>query len=217
MTILKKEELTHLQNDYASNFYFVIEEVLDDSECLELVDLLIEHGKVRDTSLYDEDGSVDENKESNALSSSTWLYDHEESGNSKMKEYLEGFHDLMNDLNSHTYKFDFNGISPLVSLNVMQVDGGISFHRDMASGLTSTIKLVAIIGLNDDYEGGDFVVFGDAEKSATADNANEGVTRIRIPKGGCVIIPAHVIHAVDKVESGIRQTAVMSLEGAPFK
>lgn len=217
MTILKKDELVSLQNDYASNFHFVIEEVLDDEECEELVNLITENGVTRDTSLYDEDGSVDENKERNALSSSTWLYDHEESGNAKMKEYLEGFHDLMSDLNDQTYKFEFSGISPLVSLNVMQVDGGISFHRDMASGLTSTIKLVAIIGLNDEYTGGDFVIFGESEKSATADNANEGIKRIRVPKGGCVIIPAHIIHAVDKVQSGIRQTVVMSLEGAPFK
>lgn len=72
-------------------------------------------------------------------------------------------------------------------------------------------KTVVVVGLSDpaDYEGGELELFVPAPSGHQGDGAAAGIT-IKVPAGGAISYPAHLVHGVRPVTQGERYVATAS-------
>ena len=115
--------------------------------------------------------------------------------------------------NENFYRFDLTGYS-VFQFGVYDADKGghYGLHMDTYIGANSLKngqqrKLSLSILLNDDFEGGEFVI-------TTGGNKEEA---IKLDPGMAVIFPSFIVHGVKKVTKGVRKSLVVWVQGPPFK
>lgn len=115
--------------------------------------------------------------------------------------------------NDNFYRFDLTGYS-FFQFGVYDADKGghYGLHVDTYIGSNSLRngmqrKLSLSILLNDDFEGGDFVVSLNGKKEDP----------IKMEAGMAVIFPSFILHGVNKVTKGSRKSLVVWVHGPPFK
>jgi PKHD-type hydroxylase len=120
---------------------------------------------------------------------------------------------VINWANENFYKFDLTGYS-FFQFGVYDADKGgyYGLHMDTYIGANSLNngqqrKLSLSILLNDDFEGGEFVITKGGNKEET----------IKLDPGMAVIFPSFIVHGVKKVTKGVRKSLVVWVEGPPFK
>ena len=82
---------------------------------------------------------------------------------------------------------------------------GYGWHTDMGNGDASTRKLGLSISLNDDYEGGEFMVFGNGEQ------------QIALGKGEAIVFSSFLPHKVKPITKGERWSLVAWVSGSCFR
>jgi len=82
---------------------------------------------------------------------------------------------------------------------------GYDWHVDLGNGNASTRKLGFSILLNDDFEGGEFLVF------------NNGIQTVNLEKNQILTFPSFLPHKVNPIKEGIRWSLVCWLHGRCFR
>ena len=82
---------------------------------------------------------------------------------------------------------------------------GYGWHTDMGNGDASTRKLGISIALNDEYSGGEFMVFGDGEQ------------QIPLGKGESIVFSSFLPHKVNPINKVERWSLVAWISGSCFR
>ena len=82
---------------------------------------------------------------------------------------------------------------------------GYDWHVDLGNGDSSTRKLGFSILLNDDFEGGEFLVF------------NNGIQTVNLEKNQILVFPSFLPHKVNPIKEGIRWSLVCWIHGRCFR
>ncbi|MBR1328830.1 2OG-Fe(II) oxygenase [Bradyrhizobium ottawaense] len=131
-----------------------------------------------------------------------WIYE-------RMNAVIEG-------LNNQFYGFDLNGYGAFqyTSYNAAE-RGAYHWHMDIClgkaslpPGMVQPRKLSLTLLLNDDFEGGEFMVNLGNEAQAE---------RVMTPKGRVVAFPSFILHSVKPVTKGIRKSIVIWVTGPKFR
>lgn len=122
--------------------------------------------------------------------------------------------------NEMFYGFDLNGYATIQYTTYDAEFGGkYDWHLDTHLGVPKTIptsqlshegtrKLSLTLVLNDDYEGGEFLL-----NQGSQDNP----TVLPTKKGRCVLFPSFMGHKVNPVTSGVRKSLVTWCSGPKFR
>jgi PKHD-type hydroxylase len=123
---------------------------------------------------------------------------------------------IISSLNNQFYGFDLNGYDSFqyTSYNAKE-KGTYHWHMDtclgtdgLPVGMIEPRKLSLTLLLNDDFEGGEFMVNLGNEDHAT---------HVEIPKGRVIAFPSFVIHSVKPVTKGFRKSVVIWVTGPKFR
>lgn len=122
---------------------------------------------------------------------------------------------IITSLNNQFYGFDLNGYDTFQYTSYDAAEKGTyHWHMDIClsddalpSNMTQPRKLSLTLLLNDDFEGGEFMVNLGNEDHAT---------HVEIPKGRVIAFPSFVIHSVKPVTKGFRKSVVIWVTGPKF-
>jgi len=105
-----------------------------------------------------------------------------------------------------TFKYNLSGLFERPQLLKYKAPSiGYGWHTDMGNGDASTRKLGISISLNNDYEGGEFMVFGSGEQ------------QIPLDKGEAIVFSSFLPHKVNPITKGERWSLVAWVSGPCFK
>ena len=105
-----------------------------------------------------------------------------------------------------TFKYNLSGLFERPQLLKYKAPSiGYGWHTDMGNGDASTRKLGLSISLNDDYEGGEFMVFGNGEQ------------QIALGKGEAIVFSSFLPHKVKPITKGERWSLVAWVSGSCFR
>lgn len=129
---------------------------------------------------------------------------------------FERMNTVVEGLNDQFYGFALNGYGVFQYTSYDAAERGhYDWHMDTCLGrvgLLATMveprKLSLTLVLNDDFEGGEFMVNLGQEASAE---------RVLTPRGRVVAFPSFVIHSVRPVTAGIRRSLVVWVTGPKFR
>jgi len=123
---------------------------------------------------------------------------------------------VADNLNSQFYGFDLNGYESFqyTSYNAKE-SGTYHWHMDTCFGsdalpanMIEPRKLSLTLLLNDDFEGGDFMINQGNESNPT---------KVEIPKGRVIAFPSFMIHSVQPVTKGFRKSVVVWITGPKWR
>lgn len=123
---------------------------------------------------------------------------------------------IATSLNNQFYGFDLNGYDAFqyTSYNAAE-KGTYHWHMDTCLGndslpanMIQPRKLSMTLLLNDDFEGGEFMVNLGNESNPT---------HVEIPKGRVIVFPSFIIHSVKPVTAGFRKSVVIWITGPKFR
>jgi PKHD-type hydroxylase len=80
--------------------------------------------------------------------------------------------------------------------------------NNLPEGMIQPRKLSFTLLLNDDFEGGEFMV--------NLGNENDAI-HVEIPKGRLIAFPSFIIHSVKPVTKGFRKSIVIWVSGPKFR
>jgi len=104
------------------------------------------------------------------------------------------------------YNYDLSGIFERPQLlKYTAPSAGYDWHVDMGNGDASTRKLGFSILLNDDFEGGEFLVF------------NNGIQTINLEMNQILLFPSFLPHKVNPLTHGERWALVCWVHGKCFR
>jgi len=104
------------------------------------------------------------------------------------------------------YNYDLSGMFERPQLLKYKAPSvGYDWHVDLGNGDASTRKLGFSILLNDDFEGGEFLVF------------NNGIQTINLEKHQILLFPSFLPHKVNPIKSGERWALVCWIHGKSFR
>ena len=111
--------------------------------------------------------------------------------------YIEG---------NKTLQYDVTGLEETPQLlRYPAGSAGYDWHTDLGYGEAAKRKLSIVIGINDQYEGGDLEFFVN------------GVQSIRLTKGMVVAFPSWMSHRVTPVTAGVRWTIAAWISGPELR
>ena len=120
------------------------------------------------------------------------------------------FLSIVRNLNYNTFDFDINTIESLQLTRYVAPNGHYEFHQDGNGYIpikNDMVRKISIsVGLNDDYEGGEFEYMVDQHPRA-----------IQLGKGDIIIFPSYLLHRVKPVTKGTRYSLVAWTLGSPLK
>jgi len=128
---------------------------------------------------------------------------------------FEKMNKVIGSLNDQFYGFELNGydLFQYTSYN-SEEKGTYHWHMDMhlgsnlPSGMMEPRKLSLTLLLNDDFEGGEFMINLGSENKAR---------HIPCPKGRTIMFPSFMIHSVKPVTKGVRKSVVIWVTGPKFR
>ena len=104
------------------------------------------------------------------------------------------------------YNYDLSGLFERPQLlKYTAPSAGYDWHVDIGNGDASTRKLGFSILLNDDFEGGEFLVF------------NNGIQTINLEKNQILLFPSFLPHKVNPIIQGERWALVCWIHGRCFR
>ena len=107
---------------------------------------------------------------------------------------------------NHTFNYNLSGLMERPQLLKYKAPSiGYGWHTDMGNGDASTRKLGVTIQLNNDFEGGEFMVFNDGEQE------------IPLDKGNGIVFSSFLPHKVNQITKGERWSLVAWVAGACFR
>jgi predicted 2-oxoglutarate/Fe(II)-dependent dioxygenase YbiX len=130
--------------------------------------------------------------------------------------FFDRMNTVITQLNNQFYGFDLNGYDAFqyTSYNA-QEKGTYHWHMDtclgrdsLPQGMIEPRKLSLTLLLNDEFEGGEFMVNLGNESHAV---------HVEIPKGRIILFPSFIIHSVKPVTKGFRKSAVIWVTGPKFR
>jgi predicted 2-oxoglutarate/Fe(II)-dependent dioxygenase YbiX len=130
--------------------------------------------------------------------------------------FFERMNKFIAALNDQFYGFDLNGYDAFqyTSYNSDEL-GTYHWHMDtclgtnnLPEGMIQPRKLSFTLLLNDDFEGGEFMV--------NLGNENDAI-HVEIPKGRLIAFPSFIIHSVKPVTKGFRKSIVIWVSGPKFR
>ena len=105
-----------------------------------------------------------------------------------------------------TFKYNLSGLFERPQLLKYKAPSiGYGWHTDMGNGDASTRKLGISIALNNDYDGGEFMVFGNGEEE------------IPLAKGNGIVFSSFLPHKVNPINKGERWALVAWISGSCFR
>ncbi|MGZ4850084.1 MAG: 2OG-Fe(II) oxygenase [Candidatus Bathyarchaeia archaeon] len=130
--------------------------------------------------------------------------------------FFDRMNTIASNLNNQFYGFDLNGYDAFQYTSYNSEERGTyHWHMDTCLGndalpanMTQPRKLSLTLLLNDDFEGGEFMVNLGNESHAQ---------HVPIPKGRVIAFPSFVIHSVKPVTKGYRKSAVIWVTGPKFR
>lgn len=129
--------------------------------------------------------------------------------------FFDRMNTIITSLNDQFYNFDLNGydVFQYTSYDAKE-QGTYHWHMDtimddvLPNHMVQPRKLSLTLLLNDDFEGGEFMI----------NMGNETHARhVEIPKGRVIAFPSFMIHSVKPVTKGFRKSAVIWVTGPKFK
>jgi PKHD-type hydroxylase len=113
-------------------------------------------------------------------------------------------------VNDRFFNFDLTGYDSYQYTEYYGSDlGHYNFHTDMIYAKeTPTRKLSMSLLLNDDFDGGDFLINEEREHAPT---------HVPLTKGRMIFFPSFVLHKVSPVTRGTRKSLVVWITGPKFK
>lgn len=136
--------------------------------------------------------------------------------NDETSWFFDRMNNIITNLNNQFYGFELNGYDTFqyTSYNAEE-RGTYHWHMDTClgtDGLPSNMfeprKLSLTLLLNDDFEGGDFMVNTGDESRAI---------HVEIPKGRVIAFPSFILHSVKPVTKGFRKSVVIWVTGPKFR
>ena len=111
--------------------------------------------------------------------------------------------------NSKLWQYDLEGIGePPILLEYIAPGAGYSWHMDLGKkGPSTNRKLLFVILLNDQFEGGDLNTFF----------GGENLSKVDLKKGTIVIYPSYTLHQVSEVTKGTRYAIIGWAGGDTFR
>jgi len=107
---------------------------------------------------------------------------------------------------NHTFNYNLSGLMERPQLLKYKSPSiGYDWHTDMGNGDASTRKLGVTIQLNDDFDGGEFMVFNDGEQ------------QIPLSKGNGIVFSSFLPHKVNQIKKGERWSLVAWVSGSCFR
>lgn len=130
--------------------------------------------------------------------------------------FFDRMNTIIEGLNNQFYGFDLNGYAAFQYTSYDAAErGAYQWHMDMhlgKAGLPASMveprKLSVTLVLNDDFEGGEFMLNLESEARAI---------RAATPKGRVVAFPSFILHSVQPVTKGVRKSAVVWVTGPKFR
>mgnify|MGYP001158089265 CR=1 FL=1 len=120
------------------------------------------------------------------------------------------FIDFIMTTNHHHYGFDLFPLTPSKTLNYnsYNVNEEYSWHIDATmDSPVRDIKLTCLLNCSEEnYEGGDLIIFRDGEKKVE-----------NFSSGSAVVFPSFTNHKVEKIVSGSRKTLAIWMDGPKFR
>ena len=120
---------------------------------------------------------------------------------------------LVDGVNSRYYKFNLSGFDFIQYAEYNESDEGFyDYHMDTFMGGNNyhkgnVRKLSVSFLLNDDYEGGDFMINLNQEKTSKVLDTSQNCA---------LVFPSFVLHKVTPVTKGVRKSIVVWVEGPNF-
>jgi PKHD-type hydroxylase len=136
--------------------------------------------------------------------------------NEQTSWFFERMNKLIASLNDQFYGFELNGYDSFqyTSYNAEE-SGTYHWHTDtcfgldgLPQGMIEPRKLSLTLLLNDDFEGGEFMINLGNEAHAI---------QVEIPKGRAILFPSFIIHSVKPVTKGFRKSIVIWVTGPKFR
>ena len=126
-----------------------------------------------------------------------------------LEELIEKIWSTLQKTNSKFYQYNLEGIGePPILLEYIAPGAGYEWHMDLGKkGPSTNRKLLFVILLNDEFEGGDLNVFYGGENLQT----------IPLKKGSIVMFPSYTLHQVSEVIKGTRYAIIGWAGGDTFK
>lgn len=107
--------------------------------------------------------------------------------------------------NKRNWKFNIFGVIDPIQYTQYKTNDFYDWHNDSGNSKLQYRKLSMVVGLTDDYDGGDLILF----------NSSKPI-KYKLKKGDCILFPSFILHKVSKVKKGIRKTLVMWACGNNF-
>ena len=126
--------------------------------------------------------------------------------NEDTKWVYEKLIDCMQEANDNTYGFDWDGSTEAIQFTTYEanVEGHYDWHMDIGD-VNQNRKISCVMMLNDDYEGGKLMIDGKALDQTYG-------------AGNVVIFPSYMLHKVEPVTKGTRNSLVVwGIGDEPFK
>ena len=120
------------------------------------------------------------------------------------------FIDFIMTSNHHHYGFDLFPLTPSETLNYNSYKTGEEYNWHIDATMDSAvrdIKLTCLLNCSEEnYEGGDLILFRDGEKKIE-----------NFSPGSAVVFPSFTNHKVEKITSGSRSTLAIWMDGPKFR
>lgn len=201
MTIINSFEFSRKE----TNMYAWIDDIFTEEELINLIiygnNLDLHDGKVGST----EEGRLDEEYRDSKIKfiyldeNASWIF-------AKLNNAIEYANDQF-------FQFDLIGYD-YFQYTQYHKDQYYKAHMDMHFGMTDNItynafsrKLSLSLLLNDDFDGGDLVIFQD----------NQNPIKLEKKKGRCYFFPSFLLHQVTPVISGVRNSLVVWVMGPRWR
>ena len=126
-----------------------------------------------------------------------------------IKDKIEKLIDNVLDINQHNFGYNLFEIrNPLLNYNIYNKGGEYSFHSDGATSPSHDIKLTLLINISTkQYTGGEFCLLRSEIPSLISDF---------IEPGDVILLRSHLLHKVNPVKKGTRESLTMFLTGPRF-
>lgn len=177
-----------------------------DEELTKIINYCDEQGVEKSTILGEHQDQIDNIRRSNIKfhnynENTNWIFDR--------------MNIIIKNLNDQFYGFDLNGYDSFQYTTYDSKELGLyDWHIDMnisnnaPANMIETRKLSCVLLLNDEFEGGDFIInLGDQTKYETTN----------IKKGVVIAFPSFLPHKVMPITKGIRKSLVIWATGPKFK
>ena len=126
-----------------------------------------------------------------------------------IKDKIEKLIDNILDVNQHNFGYNLFEIrNPLLNYNIYNKGGEYSFHCDSSTSPTHDIKLTLLINISTkQYTGGEFCLLKTETPSFISDFTEPG---------DVILLRSHLLHKVNPVKNGTRESLTMFLKGTKF-